>query len=218
MPTLILPVSFKPLTGGETTLSMDGATSVKAMLDQLLMDHPVLTQRLVRERRLPSDASLLAWHRCCPRPCPSPSYESKDHMPVSSVATPAAPGPADQAVQELTQALARRGVRATLDVDDPAVSLRLDSLVHALYLLADVPRCFLALDREVKRALKESAIDATVEVGDAGDGDLWLSVRMATPDDAHRLAASLNSRPAPPCPAAPGCTPVGPDPMPLPRS
>ncbi|GGY13560.1 hypothetical protein [Streptomyces xanthochromogenes] len=119
-------------------------------------------------------------------------------MPLSSGATPAAPGPADQAVQELTQALARRGVQATLDVDDPAVSLRLDSLVHALYLLPDVPKCIPALEHEVQRALTGYGIDATVEVGDAGDGNPWLSVRMATPDDAHRLAASLNSRPAPP--------------------
>ncbi|MER5563763.1 MoaD/ThiS family protein [Streptomyces sp. NPDC002506] len=54
MPTLTLPVSFKPLTGGETTLSMDGATTVKALLDRLVKDHPNLTQRLLFEGRLAS--------------------------------------------------------------------------------------------------------------------------------------------------------------------
>ncbi|MGW2860988.1 MoaD/ThiS family protein [Streptomyces sp. NPDC001205] len=54
MPTLTLPVTFKTLTGGETKLSMDGAETVAAMLDRLLMDHPELTQRLIREGRIAS--------------------------------------------------------------------------------------------------------------------------------------------------------------------
>ncbi|WP_167162955.1 MoaD/ThiS family protein [Streptomyces sp. MBT27] len=54
MPTLKLPVSFKPLTGGETTLSMDGAPTVKTVLDRLVMDHPTLTQRLFCQGRIAS--------------------------------------------------------------------------------------------------------------------------------------------------------------------
>ncbi|MEU3499517.1 MoaD/ThiS family protein [Streptomyces hundungensis] len=54
MPTLTLPAAFAPLTGGETKLSMDGADTVKNLLDRLFMDHPTLTPRLLCRGRIAS--------------------------------------------------------------------------------------------------------------------------------------------------------------------
>ncbi len=54
MPTLTLPTAFAPLTDGETKLSMDGADTVKGVLDRLLMDHPTLTPRLLCRGRIAS--------------------------------------------------------------------------------------------------------------------------------------------------------------------